>query len=302
MENNSEDRWVTERLATLDPDWQADAAAARARLDERLEARRPWSWIAAATAAAACAAVLTFPAPRAIAQRLWDRLVLNRVEVVRIDLPKLPLKSEVTMNGGQVPVKDPDEAERVAGFRPNLPAAGVAAAEPALSVTSRITARQTVRVADLEAALKRAGAAHVRVPAEWDGVTIQANIGPMVTADYPDGQVLQSRPVELLVPSGFALEHFIEVAFQSIGVGYRQASEMSRKFAANPALLLNIPSDEAASVREVPLRGGTGLAIDDFDDGGKLERVTIVWSTSERVYSVSSKTFEVSKRLADSIP
>src|SRR6202007_1346878 len=112
------------------------------------------------------------------------------------------------------------EAEQLAGFilkLPNLPA-GVLPSSPQLTVTGSIVAEQTIRVSNLRSALARKGAADVEVPAEWDGVTLRAIIGPMLAADYPgEVQILQSRPVSLSVPSGFPLETFANVAFRSIG-------------------------------------------------------------------------------------
>src|SRR3984885_3756548 len=137
METNHEDLWVANRLATIEPQWSPNLARGRELLDARLEGRRSPSrtWLAAAAATAAvCVAVLAFPATRAIAQELWYRFVLNRVDVVRLDLSKLPLHMQVTTNGLQ-DVQNLDEAERKAGFRPCLPALGALYANPGITVT-----------------------------------------------------------------------------------------------------------------------------------------------------------------------
>jgi hypothetical protein len=305
MENNHEDRWVANRLATIEPEWSPNLARGRALLDAKLAGRRhAWTWMAAAVATATvCVAVLALPGTRALAQELWYRFVLNRVDVVRLDLSKLPLHTQVTTNGLEQSVQNMDEAERKAGFRPNLPSRGVLYANPGITVTGPIAVEQTIHVRDIESALGKAGASDVQVPAEWEGVQLRTDIGPMVAANYPDNvHILQARPIELSVPNGFDLEHFSEVAFRSIGVSLWEARAMAQKFAANPAWLLDIPSNAVVNVQEVALRAGPALLIEDLDENGVVKRATVIWSTSERMYSVSSKNRELSVKIADDLP
>src|ERR1035437_3019885 len=143
MENNHEDRWVANRLATIEPQWSPNLARGLKLLDARLAGRRhSWTWMAAAAATAAvCVAVLALPGTRALAQELWYRFVLNRVDVVRLDLSKLPLRMQVTTNVVEQRVQNMDEAERKAGFRPYLPSRGVLYANPDISVTHRKSTR-----------------------------------------------------------------------------------------------------------------------------------------------------------------
>jgi hypothetical protein len=305
METNHEDPWVSNRLATIEPQWSPNLARGRELLDARLAGRRhSWTWMATAAATAAvCVAVLALPETRAIAQELWYRFVLNRVDVVRLDLSKLPLHMQVTTNGLAQSVENIDEAERKAGFRPYLPSLGVLDANPGITVTGTITIEQTIHVRDIESALDKAGASDVQVPAEWEGMQLRTKIGPMVAANYPDNvHILQARPIELSVPSGFALEHFAEVAFRSIGVSWWEARTMAQKFAAHPAWLLDIPPDAVVNVQEVALRSGPALLIEDLDEKGAVKPTAVIWSTSERMYSVSSKNRELSVKIADDLP
>jgi hypothetical protein len=305
METNHEDLWVANRLATIEPQWSPNLARGRALLDAGLEGRRhSWSWMAAAAATAAvCVAVLALPATRAIAQELWYRFVLNRVDVVRLDLSKLPLHMQVTTNGLEQNVQNLDEAERKAGFRPYLPTLGALYANPGITVTGPLAVEQTIHVRDIESALGKVGASDVQVPAEWEGMQLHTVIGPMVEENYPDNvHIVQARPIELSVPSGFALEHFAEVAFRSIGVSLWEARAMAQKFAAHPAWLLDIPPDAVVNVQEVALRAGPALLIEDLDEKGVVKRATVIWSTSERMYSVSSKNRELSVKIADDLP
>jgi len=308
MEPNHEDRWVAERLAMLEPEWQPDFAHGRKLLDEGFAKRtgsRRWM-VAAAAAAAMCVAAVALPQTRAFAQQLWYRVVLHRVDVVRLDLSDLPLHSEVSMKGPGEAARDVDDAERKAGFRPYLPAAGLLAAEPALTTVPRFDLAQTIHVRDLETALRKVGAGDVQVPAEWEGVQLRTAIGPMVAADYPDDvQVLQVRPIELSIPPGFALERFAEVAFRSLGVSVWEARALAQKFVANPAWFLDVPPDEVVHIQEVALRNGSALVIEDRDDEGRpwlVQRVTVIRTTPERIYAVCTKTRELAIRIAEALP
>jgi len=300
METNHEDSWVANRLATIEPQWSPNLARGRKLLDARLEGRHhSWIWMAAAAAAVVCVVVLALPVTRALAQELWYRFVLNRVDAVRLDLSKLPLHMHVTTNGLETSVQNTEEAERRAGFRPYLPSHGVPDANPALTVTGPILVEQTIHVRDIESALGKVGASDVQVPAEWEGVQLRTEIGPIVAANYPDNvHILQAPPSELSVPSGLALEHFAEVAFRSIGVSLWESRAMAQKFAAHPAWLLDIPPDAVVKVQEVELRAGPALLMEAFDE----KRATVIWSTSERMYSVSSKDRELSMKIANALP
>jgi hypothetical protein len=305
METNHEDSWAASRLATIEPQWSPNFARGRALLDAKLAGRRhSWTWKAAAAAtAAACVAVLALPGTRALAQELWYRFVLDRVDVVQLDLSKLPLHMQVTTNGLELSVPNMDEAERKAGFRPYLPPPGVLSANPGITVTGPIAVEQTIHVRDIESALGKVGASDGHVPAEWEGMQLRTEIGPVVAASYRDDvQILQVRPIELSVPSGFALEQFAELAFRSIGVSSWEARAMALKFAAHPAWLLDIPANAVVNVQEVELRAGPALLIEDFAEKGEVKRAIVVRSTSERMYSVSSRNRELSIKIADALP
>ena len=204
METNHEGRWVANRLAAIEPQWNPNLARGRELLDTRLAGRiHSWTWMAAVAATAAvCIAVLALPATTALARELWYRFVLNRVDVVRLDLSKLPLHMQVTTNGLEQGVQNMDEAESKTGFRPYLPSPGVLYANPDFSVTGPISVEQTIHVRDMESALGKVGASDVHVPAEWEGVQLRTEIGPMVTANYPDNvHILQARPIALSISS-----------------------------------------------------------------------------------------------------
>jgi hypothetical protein len=303
MEAN-EDLWVNDQLAVLDPPWQPDPSRGRAALNLRLREPRRYSHklLFAVATAIACVAVFAFPQTRAMAQGLWDHFVLNRVDVVRVDLSDLPLQSHVTTDGMSQVARDETEAEQLTGFKPNLPA-GVLSSTPRLTVTGSMVAEQTIRVSDLRSALAKKGAADVEVPANWDGITLRAIIGPMLEADYPgEVQILQSRPVSLSVPSGFQLETFANVAFRSIGVSSRDAGAMAKKFAANPAWFIDIPPDEVVNIQELSLVNGPALLTEEYGDSGAIARETVIRSTSDRLYAIMSPNRDLSVKIASALP
>lgn len=305
METNREDRWIVDRLAAIEPRWRPNFAHGRELLDAKLAERTHlWSWwVATVTTATLCVAVLAFPGTRALAQEIWYRLVLSRVDVVRVDLSKLPLRLRVTTNGLEQGVQDVYEAEQKAGFRPDLPPPAVMDMVPGITVSGPIMVEQTIHVRDMESALGKMGASGVQVPVEWEGMQLRVHIGPMVTANYPDNvQIVQAQPIELSVPSGFSLEYFTEVAFRSIGVSPWEARAIARKFAANPSWLLDVPADKLVNIQEVALQAGPALLIEDLDDKGNVERATVIRSTSERLYSVSSKSPELSVKIMNALP
>ena len=305
METNHEEAWVAERLASIEPLWNPNLARGRQLLEARLAARSPLqTWLVAAAAIlTACFVVVALPATRALAQELWYRFILNRIDVVRLDLSKLPLHMQVTTNGLEQRVQDLDEAERKAGFTPFLPSADVLSAYPTITVTGPISIEQTIHVRDIETALDKGGVPDIQVPPEWEGAQLRTTIGPMVELDYPDNvRIVQVRPMELLIPAGFDLEYFAELAFRSIGVSSWEAQLMSQKFAAHPAWLLDIPRDPALGVREVSMQKGPALMIEDLDEQRATKRATVISSTSERVYSVTTGNPDLSVKIADSLP
>ena len=307
MEINQNELWVTERLALIEPEWQPDLARARDRLELTLQARlsprivSPWA-IAAATVALTCIVFAAIPQTRAKAQELWAHFMVNRVDVVRLDLSDLPLESHVSMSTISQPARDLTEAEHIAGFQIHLPT-GVLSSAPRVSVTGTMFLEQTIHVAKLETALRKLNTTDVTVAPEWDGVTLRAVIGPLVAADYPgEIEILQSPPISLTIPSGFPLERFAETAFRSIGVSERDAAPMAHKFAENPAWLLDIPPDEPVNVQELSLTSGPALLVEDFDDHGAVARDTVIRSTTTRIYSVASPNRDLSVKIANALP
>ncbi len=305
MENELDDTWVRRRLDAAAPAWNPDPRRAWAHLTSaRMQhpPRRNRLLLAAAATAFALLAIAVLPQGRALAQELWIRLLVTRVDVIRVDLSRLPLQTSITTNGLERFLADADAAAARAGFRPLLPPASVVPGPPAFSVTGTIQATQILRVADLRTALANAGVHDAPVPQEWEGATIRALIGPMLIADYPGNvEVLQLRPIELLTPSGLALDKVAETALRATGMPWWEARAFGRKFAANPGWLLHVPADEPAIVREITLRNGTGLLLEDIPEAGEAGRASVIYSGPDRILLVSSPDRETSIRIANAL-
>jgi hypothetical protein len=308
MENNNlmNDDWVDQQLASLPViDREPNVARGLAILKSRERHRRRWI-LAAATASLTCVALMALPGTKAFAQRLWDSLFLKRAEVVRVSFEDVPqaLSADILRGGaGPEGVRDIDEAERKAGFRPIIPRAGILSNSPSFSVTETLEARLTLRRADLLKALRKAGVSNVDVPAAWDGAPIGARVGPVVVVDYGAATVLQCRPPVLSTPAGFDTARFVEVALRILGVEEREARRMSDKFAANPGWFWGIPRDKQATIEAVSLASGPGVYIEDFDSHGVREGAVVIWNARDRTYLVGGRiSRDLAMAVANSIP
>jgi hypothetical protein len=310
MANNNDrnDRdWVDERLDTLKTgnESEADVIRARAKLRARQSgpARRSRGvWLLAA--AATCLLLAALPWPRAMAQELWDRIVLGRVAIVQVDSEGVSdeIASVFTMDSApyeQEPVADAAEAERIAGFRPLLPPDGILKGKPALSIVKRsVLTTRPLKTADIKRALAAAGVSDIEVPKDWEGLTLTAEAGPVVVADYDGVQIMQSAPFRMNTPPGFQFGRFMEMAFRVFGRPADEAKALGAKLEANPALVLHFPEREP--VRDVALRSGHGIIVGDLNSD---DLICFFWNTPDRIYIVSATnvTEHTLVTLADSI-
>src|SRR4051812_42479284 len=117
MELHTEDRWIIERLDILTPQWQSNVEGAHAALHRRIELRSWPRWMTVSVAvAAACVALAVMPQARALAQEAWLRLTLERIDVIRVNLSKLPVETHITMDGAARTPATVEEAAQLAGF------------------------------------------------------------------------------------------------------------------------------------------------------------------------------------------
>jgi hypothetical protein len=292
------EEWVDRRMATaaLPTDWP-DAAAGRRHLDQRVTSRphRMTQW--AVATAAVFVMLLAFPPTRAVAQRLWDQVVLGRIQVMLTDYEGHGAAASFLSPVMQIrpdahPVPSLDDATRLAGFSPRLPRPDVFAMLPSYSVTDIASARLQLRRPAIRYLVARAGGSASEVPDSWNDVDLEVRVGPVIIADYDGILLLQSRPFELIKPADFDLELFYRLAFRALGMSESDAWALGVDLAISPALLTFMPKEESDLVHEFKTNTGTGFMIEEVYGRGKI---AALWSGSDRVYALFPVTGEVSK-------
>jgi hypothetical protein len=314
MERTTEHEWIAARLAVTQPHWETDARRARAALDAAHRGRthrdrRPLRLVAAAAVVVVVAALVA-PTGRAVAQELWYHLFVSRLEVVRLDLSKVPLDTNSSITGATQAAASIEEASAMAGYRVALPPADVLPGTPILSVLPAVALSQRIDRARVLAGLAAVGAHDVDVPVEWDGVTLRGTVGRSVAAEYSrttsvgrrrdDVSILQTPPIRLELPTGFPLDRFAEAIFRAGGLSWWDARTLAQEYVAHPAWLLDVPANAAVTVETVPLAGGTAIVIGEPADGGDSEWTVFV-SRPGRLYAVSSLSRERSLRVAETL-
>lgn len=305
MVPKSNTQWIAERFASMEPEWSPNLARGRSLLNAKLTRRRFSSaWLAVPVAAAAvCCAVLAIPTTRALAEDLWYRYALDRVNVVLLDFSKSPIHTQVVTNGLEQQVPNLEEAQAKAGFLPYLPSPHVLPGIPEITVTGSIFVEQTIHINEIQSALDREGVSDVQVPEQWNGLQLHTSIGPIVEASYSgDVQIQQERPIELFVSPGLPLQPFADVVFRSMGVPAWKAKVMARQFADHPAWIMDVPPDAVVSIHDLVLSTGPAFLLEEFDSRGAVKRATVIRCTDDRIYSVSSRSSELSTRIADALP
>jgi hypothetical protein len=145
----------------------------------------------------------------------------------------------------------------------------------------------TVKTADLQMALKKAGVSDQRVPSDWDGAQLILHTRPAVLAEWHDLTLMQSRPPILSMPAAFDLGEFATAVLRAVGMDRAAAQQFGRGMAASPALFLGITTEDKVKISDVKLRTGPATLIEDFDDRSAPQRVTLIWVATDRVYVLS---------------
>jgi hypothetical protein len=292
------DHWVDQRMGASGPasEWP-DLAAGWRRLDQRIARRPRRLWLWAGATAAVCAAVFALPGPRVVAQRLWDQVVLGRIQVLMMDYQGQGaaaafFSQELQPRPEARPVASLAEAIDLAGFSPNLPGLDVFPGSPTYSVTDVASAKLRLRVPALRHLVAQAGGSPSEVPDSWDGVVLEARLGPVIIADYEGVLLLQSLPFQLIKPADFDLELFYRIAFQALGMTEQDARALSIDLAISPSLLMFMPMEERELLREFKTKSGTGMMIEEVYGPGKI---AALWSGSDRLYALFPATGEVTR-------
>jgi hypothetical protein len=67
-----------------------------------------------------------------------------------------------------------------------------------------------------------------------------------------------------------------------------EARTLSERMNEAPFAMFAVAPDDHTRIRQVQLRTGTGTLAHDLDDHGQLQRTTLVWSTPDRLYAIST--------------
>jgi len=290
--------WVQQCMASAAPplDWEPDAGMALANFQMRLTplpATRRY-WVAGAVAASlTCIGLLSVPGTRGLAQQLWQRITVGRIDVVRVDFGDLPDEAKSlqaqALNKPAPPqvVRSSEEASQQAGFAPRFPRPGILSGTPRLSVLGPLSFGTAIKAADLELALRKARVADQPVPKEWDGAHLGFQIGATITADWNNVTLMQGLPPVLSMPPGFDLNAFTIAVLRAAGMRREAAQRFGRQMITAPALLFGIGAEDQVNIREVHLHTGPATLIEDFGDNGEVERITLLWAVPDRVYILS---------------
>jgi hypothetical protein len=278
------------------PDWRPDSEAALARLLVRMNVyrgpvlRRWMLW--AFAAAGLCAAAFLVPSTRVLAQQLWQFLRVGRVQVVRFDLSNLPAEGSslrarlLGQPAPPSPARDPAEAAQRAGFVPRLPRPGVLSGAPRLSTMGAMSFGTVLRLSDIETLLRKAGVTDQPIPAEWDGARLSVHSSPIVMADWPEITLMQALPLTVTMPAGFDLDVLFTAVLRGLGLARRDAQRLAARMMTSPSIILPIDPEDDVTIREVALRSGTATLIESREDG-TVQRITLTWSVSDRLYVLS---------------
>jgi hypothetical protein len=217
---------------------------------------------------------------------------LKRFDVLRVDRPdieRLPQSLRgifADPSPGAEPVATADEAAARAGFTPRLPKS---ADKPQFGVTDSFRGEAKIQIAELNAALRDSNGSDMAIPQQWDGVAITLQQGSGILADYGNFFFTQAPPLTLTVPSGFALDRFMEAIFRILGVNTSEASKLREKFAANPIAFFPIGKRYEMDIHEVRLNSGSGMLLQNADKVGEL---AFAWSTADRSYFLTGQLTE----------
>ena len=101
---------------------------------------------------------------------------------------------------------------------------------------------------------------------------------------------MQSLPPTMAAPENFDLRAFTSLVLRGLRVPRPEAERIATRMAANPALMMPIGLDENTGLRDVTLRSGPATLVYDYDEDrpGTIQRLTLIWSASDRIYILSS--------------
>lgn len=301
-----DDPFVAHTLAALTPDWTPDATRARAQLDEAIDGRHmPVRIVVTGAAVALVAALVCAPQTRMLAQALWARWPMTRVEIVSTPAA-WPLDRRYSLRGSGTFARQAD-VERVGGYALHLPSPAIAGTAVEFTVVESATVDERIDVAALETALRRVGAGDVAVPHAWNGASIRASVGNVIVARYPDGAIVaQSATLPSLeVPVGIPLSDLAAIVFRAAGLPAGAARSAGLAYAISPAWLLQLDADGRETAQRLSLRNGDAWLMSPTAPiagaGQNAPDALVLRADAARLYAVSASR-ERAIEIAGAIP
>jgi hypothetical protein len=265
-----------------------------------------------ALAMAAIVAVFTLPPVRAVAREFLDLFRVQRFAAVPVDHDRLARLAEggvdlKTLVGDQIEVLEParepepvDSAEvasAIAGIHVRQPTfipenatfAGMAVAHPGAY-------RVRLDVSKLEELAEALGIDDVRIPAAWDGATVEVHAPPVVTQRFSRGEnefvLVQSLGPEVALPDGVELDELGALGLQMAGMSAEEARLFAARIDWRSTLLVPIPA-EGGNFREVEVQGRKGLLVSGRSrpkpgpDGPRRGawKAVLLWADDDQVYA-----------------
>jgi len=281
-------------------------------------ARRPWLLrpaFAGALAVAALAVAFTLPPVRVAAREFLDLFRVQRFAAVPVDPERLDrlrtggidLKTFVgdqieVLDPAQEPeiVESPELASALAGVDVRLPSApprDTTLTEVAVVRPGAFRIRiDTTKLGELAALV---GVEDARIPASWDGATVEVHAPPGVALRYDRGGsrfvLVQSPGPEVALPGGVDLAELGALGLQMAGMSAEEARLFAARIDWRTTLLVPIPA-EGGSFREVEVRGRKGLLVSGrqpektAEDGTKRPgrwHSVLLWADEDRVYAAA---------------
>jgi hypothetical protein len=282
--------------------------------------RRRVRWAPACAAAAAIAGlaiVVVNPTARAAAQDFLDMFRVKRFAAVSIDPARIEQlrngKVDMqTMLGDSVEViKDPGSPVTVGSVREASDKVGMpllvptyvfnVGDAPRLLVSGDRVARYTADAQRLQEVADLVGISDVQVPQALDGAQVTVRVPASVVMRYEKNgnwiaSFVQAPSPSIELPKGVDMAQLGEIGLRIAGLSAAEARSFAAKIDWNSTLLVPVPAN-AASFREVDVRGTTGLMI-EIDTrrsprpadtrGSERPRSVLLWSEGNNVYSIAS--------------
>jgi hypothetical protein len=284
------------------------------RIDAPLPPKRSFAltaWRPALTWAGGLAALVllfSFPGVRAAAQDFLDMFRIKRFVAVPFDPARLAKLKEDGVDlkhllADDVEVlKEPGQPRQVAsiaeagdlvGIRPVEPTVFPKGTEaPEIRVKGEGRARLTADTAKLRLLLDALEVEDVEIPAQLDGAVVTIDVPAAIVMNYKRGgdgiSFVQARSPEIALPEGVDLSQLGEIGLRITGMPADEAASFARSVDWHGTLLVPVPAN-AASFREVNVRGTTGLLITTGRAGPNRERhrSIVLWSDGGMVYALS---------------